>query len=172
MIHETTGDILMTRAQALAHGVAPDDHFNQGLALALRERWPAMARDFRHHCFTSHPHPGDVWMWGGPGGIRIVNLMTQSAPDHHRGHPGRASLENVNHALRALRDLIVAEGLTSVALPRLATGVGGLAWEDVLPRIHRQLCELDIPVYVYSHYVPGEIALEPELDRKAAAAVG
>ena len=49
MIHEVTGDILLTNAQAIAHGVAPGDHFDHGLALALRERWPDMARDFRRY---------------------------------------------------------------------------------------------------------------------------
>ena len=42
MIHEVSGDILLTKAQAIAHGVSPNDHFDQGLALALREKWPTM----------------------------------------------------------------------------------------------------------------------------------
>lgn len=45
MIHEVTGDILLTKAQAIAHGVAPNDHFETGLALALRERWPEQLGD-------------------------------------------------------------------------------------------------------------------------------
>ncbi|HRA21754.1 MAG TPA: Appr-1-p processing protein, partial [Anaerolineae bacterium] len=39
MIHELSGDILLSQAKAVAHGVAPNDHFGSGLALALRERW-------------------------------------------------------------------------------------------------------------------------------------
>lgn len=38
MIHEVAGDILLTKAQAIAHGVAPNDPFDQGLARALREK--------------------------------------------------------------------------------------------------------------------------------------
>ena len=49
MIKEVHGDILLSSAQAIAHGIAPNDHFDNDLALALRERWPAMAKDFRHH---------------------------------------------------------------------------------------------------------------------------
>lgn len=37
MIHEVQGDILLTDAQAIAHGVSPNDHFDVGLARALRE---------------------------------------------------------------------------------------------------------------------------------------
>jgi hypothetical protein len=47
MLREVAGDILLTKAEALAHGVAPNDNFANGLALALRERWPAMYKDFR-----------------------------------------------------------------------------------------------------------------------------
>jgi len=38
MIHEVSGDILLTRAQAIAHGIAPNDPCDRGLALALREK--------------------------------------------------------------------------------------------------------------------------------------
>ncbi len=58
MIQEVSGDILLSSAQAIAHGVAPNDHFDSGLALALREKWPAMAKDFRHFAHQSHPKPG------------------------------------------------------------------------------------------------------------------
>ena len=54
MIHEVSGDILLTKAQGIAHGIAPNDHFGQGLALALREKWPMMAKDFRHYANQSH----------------------------------------------------------------------------------------------------------------------
>ena len=81
MIQDVEGDILLSEADAIAHGVAPFDHFSNGLALALRERFPAMARDFRHYCQQNHPKPGEVWAWGGVDrdgrGVRILNLMTQ-----------------------------------------------------------------------------------------------
>lgn len=80
MIQEVTGDLLLSTAQVIAHGVAPGDHFNQGLALSLRERYPAMAKDFRHYCQLSNPKPGEIWVWAGADGRRIVNLMTQDAP--------------------------------------------------------------------------------------------
>ena len=55
MIQYVSGDILLTEAEGIAHGVAPNDDFKQGLALSLRERWPAMYKDFRHFCHTQHP---------------------------------------------------------------------------------------------------------------------
>jgi O-acetyl-ADP-ribose deacetylase (regulator of RNase III) len=160
MLKDVSGDILLTRAQAIAHGVAPNDPFNQGLALSLRERYPAMYKDFRHFCQVSHPKPGTLWTWAGAEGVRIVNLLTQDAAPTHGQKPGKATTHNVNLALKALRKLVEDEGFTSIALPRLATGVGGLDWELVRPLVERHLGDLAVTVYVYAAYRKGEQAKE------------
>jgi O-acetyl-ADP-ribose deacetylase (regulator of RNase III) len=161
VIHEVAGDILLSKAQSIAHGIAPGDPFDQGLALALRDRWPAMLKDFRHYSHSHHPKPGQVWVWGTSMGQRIINLLTQDEAPGGKGKPGRARLESVNHALRELRRIVQEEKLTSLALPRLATGVGGLDWKEVLPLIHTHLGSLDIPVIVYSTYRANQEAVEP-----------
>lgn len=160
MIHHVSGDILLSKAQALAHGIAPNDPFSSGLALSLREHWPAMYKDFRHFCQTSHPKTGTAWTWSGANGQHIVNLLTQEAAYGQGGKPGKATLENVNHALRELRRIVESEKFSSVALPRLATGVGGLDWKDVEPLIARHLGDLPVAVYIYTTYQKGVAATE------------
>jgi O-acetyl-ADP-ribose deacetylase (regulator of RNase III) len=161
MIHEVTGDILLTKAQAIAHGVAPNDHFDSGLALALRDQWPAIAKDFRHYAHQAHPAPGELWVWGGAGGIRIFNLLTQEG-DHGQGtRPGRASESNVGHSLRRLRHELEQSDIRSLAMPRLATGVGALSWSVVHPLIVRHLGDLPIPIFIYTTYQKGKQASEP-----------
>ncbi len=160
MIHEVAGDILLSSAQAIAHGVAPNDHFDSGLALGLREKWPSMAKDFRHYAHQSHPKSGEIWMWGGTGGARIFNLMTQEGEHTHGSRPGKANLANVNHCLRRLRHEIEKEGIKSLAMPALATGVGGLSWSDVKPLIVQHLGDLPIPIYLYVTYHAGVQAKE------------
>lgn len=161
MIREVSGDILMSRAQVIAHGVAPNDPFRSGLALQLRERWPAMYKDFRHYCQSRHPQPGTLWAWMGADGTRIISLFTQDGPQgHHGGNPGPATLQHAGHALRELGRLAAAEKFTAIALPRLATGVGGLAWEDVKPLLVQHLDGLGIPVLVYASYHAGQQADE------------
>ena len=161
MIHEVTGDILLTKAQAIAHGIAANDPMNQGLALSLHEQYPAMHKDFHHWCHQNHPKPGEAWVWGGAEGARVVNLITQEGGYGGGNRPGKASESIVNHALRALKKIVEKEGFNSLALPRLATGVGGLDWEQVKPLIDSQLGALDIPIYVYTVYRAGERAVEP-----------
>jgi len=161
MIYELSGDILLSGAKAIAQGVAPNDDFHQGLALQLRERMPAMYKDFRHFCQTNHPKSGGLWAWMSADGHLIVNLFTQEAAYDHGSKPGHASVSNVNHTLHALRAVVQKEKITSVALPRLACGVGGLNWDDIKPLIEKQLGDLGIPVYVYTNYQKGVKAVEP-----------
>ena len=78
MLHEVSGDILLSRASVIAHGVSPNDAHDQGLALSLRENWPSMYKDFRHYCQTTHPKAGGVWAWAGADGKRVVRA--QRAP--------------------------------------------------------------------------------------------
>ncbi len=159
MIKEVSGDIMLTSAQAIAHGVAPNDHFDSGLALSLREAYPSMAKDFRHYCKTASPEPGGAWIWGGADGKKVVNLMTQEPANGH-GHPGHAKLQHVGHALKSLAKMAKSEGLSSIALPKLATGVGKLDWWEVKPLIEQHLGGLGIPVFVYSTFVKGQKAEE------------
>ncbi len=161
MLKQVQGDLLLSKAAVLVHGVAPNDPFSQGLALSLREHWPALYKDFRHYCQTYHPKPGELWTWMGADGKRVVNLFTQGAVEgHHGGKPGRASLSAVGHALKALQKLAGQEKFSSLALPRLATGVGGLEWSDVQPLVEQHLGSLGIPVYVYSVFHAGVAAVE------------
>ncbi len=162
MLHDLSGDILLSGAKAIVQGVAPNDDFLHGLALQLRERMPAMYKDFRHHCQTSHPKSGELWTWMSADGRYLVNLFTQDAAYAHGSKPGHASLSHVNHSLHALRNFVLKEKVASLALPRLACGMNGLDWNDVKPLIEKQLGDLDIPVYIYSNYQKGVRAAEPK----------
>lgn len=160
MIHEVEGDILLTRSLVIAHGVAANDPMNRGLALSLHKHYPAMHKDFHHWCHVRHPKPGEIWMWGTVGGMRLVNLITQEGGYGHGAKPGQASLKNVRKSLKALRKLAKKEKFSSIALPKLATGVGNLDWADVKPVIYDQLGDMKIPVYLYNVFHQGQQANE------------
>ncbi|MCC7012519.1 MAG: macro domain-containing protein [Planctomycetes bacterium] len=165
MIREVTGDILLSKAHLIAHGVAPHDDFKSGLALSLREHFPGLYKDFRHWCKTHSPRPGEVWVWSGVGeagrAMHIACLLTQEPSEREGGHPGRAKPSYVNKALHELRKTIEREHFESLALPRLATGVGGLEWNDVRTLIVSALETLDVPIVVYTNFKKGVAASEP-----------
>lgn len=161
MIYELAGDILLSRAKAIVQGVAPNDDFQHGLALQLRERMPALYKEFRHYCQTKHPKSGTLHSWTSPDGRQLISLFTRDAAYDTGSKPGHASLSHVNHALHALRILAEKENLPSLALPRLACGITGLDWNEVKPLLEHHLGDLKIPVYVYSNYQKGVKANEP-----------
>jgi len=160
MIKYVSGDLLLTSAKAIAHGIAPNDHFASGLALSLRRDWPALYKDFRHVLHTEHPKPGGLWVWATASGQRIINLFTQEPALNEHSRPGKATYHNVNLCLRELHKLIEAENIPSLAMPRLATGVGGLEWDQVEPLIRQHLGTLKIPIFIYTTYHPGMKAAE------------
>jgi len=162
MLHELSGDILLSGAKAIVQGVAPNDDFLHGLALQLRERMPAMYKDFRHYCQTQHPKSGELWTWMSADGRYLLNLFTQDAAYAHGSKPGHATLSHVNHTLHALRNFVQKEKVASLALPRLACGINGLDWNDVKPLIEKQLGDLSIPIYLYVNYQKGVKASEPK----------
>lgn len=166
MIKKVNGDILMSEAQAIAHVIAPHDHFNQGLALSLRDSFPAMAKDFRHYCHQQNPKEGGAWLWAGAEKV-VINLMAQETPENSNAHPGKATTKYLADSLKEMHKIIEKENLQSVAMPKLATGVGGLDWEEVEPLINEYLGDLDIPVIIYDTYIKGEKAAEG-LAKKAA----
>ncbi|MPM80785.1 hypothetical protein SDC9_127835 [bioreactor metagenome] len=165
MIKEVSGDILMSKAELLAHGISAHDPFDSGLALALRERWPSLVKDYRHDTRSKAIDTGEVWGWAGVqenGGVRkIVNLVTQDTLGQGpSAKPGKASVENVRRSLQALAKYVRDENISSVALPRLATGVGGLEWTEVKPLVDQYLGGLGVPVVVYTTYHKGVQAAE------------
>jgi len=160
MIKQVNGDILLSNARAIAHGIAPNDHFDTGLAMSLRQDWPALYKDFRHYLHTAHPKSGGLWVWAGADGRRIINLFTQEPALSEHARPGKATYHNVNLCLRELHKLVETEKLPSLALPRLATGVGGLEWDQVEPLIRQHLGGLQIPIYLYTTYHKGVKAEE------------
>ena len=162
MLHELSGDILFSGAKAIAQGVAPNDDFLHGLALQLRERMPAMYKDFRHFCQTQHPKSGELWTWMSADGRYLVNLFTQESAYAHGSKPGHATLHHINHSLHALRNFVQKEKIGSLALPRLSCGINGLDWNDVKPLIEKHLGDLNITVYIYSTYQKGVKADEPK----------
>ncbi len=61
----------------------------------------------------------------------------------------------MGRALKALARYVRDEKVKSVALPRLATGVGGLEWSDVKPLVRQHLGNVGVPVVVYETYAKG-----------------
>lgn len=49
-----------------------------------------------------------------------------------------------------------AEGISSIAMPRIGAGYGGLSWKKVHPIIEQVLNDWSGTLYVYEEFVSGE----------------
>lgn len=160
MLKEVEGDILLTKAQAFAHGVAVNDDFKHGLSLQLKEQWPALYKDFRHFCKTHSPKEGDIWSWKGPGTPVIFQLFTQSASKVEGGIPSKASISHLNHALKKLVKELNHQSITSLAITKIGTGVGGLNWSEVQDTLKKDLSSYEGQVFIYANYKAKVVAKE------------
>jgi O-acetyl-ADP-ribose deacetylase (regulator of RNase III) len=94
-------------------------------------------------------NPGDVFLWKTEGKPWVFNLATQEG--YWRS---RATYEAVEAALRRMRELADAEGVTSVAMPRVGVGYGGLSWRKVRAVIERVFDDWPGRLVVYEEFVP------------------
>jgi len=159
LIREAEGDILLRQADAIAHGIAPFDQFSTDWRShygSVSRRWSRTSTITASKAIQSPARRGfEVERTRTAASARIISLLTQDPSEGAGAMPGKASLHKVNHALKALARLIAEEKLTSLALPRLATGVGGLDRANVRPLIEKHLERLDIPVIIYTAYRNG-----------------
>jgi O-acetyl-ADP-ribose deacetylase (regulator of RNase III) len=58
-----------------------------------------------------------------------------------------------------------AEGIESIAIPRIGTGYGGLSWRKLRPLVEQVFADLPGTLYVYEEYIPGTTREQPAGDR-------
>ncbi len=153
MIKEVYGNILWSTSDAIVQGIALNEEFSEGLALSIKEEWPAIEADFKASCCNGQLKEGDVWEWPNTSGVDVLNLVTHK-------HASKARLDDLDACLGKLADLVSQRGLKSLAIPKVGTDTGDLDWRDVKPLIEKRLGSLDIPVYLYSIFQKNIAAVE------------
>lgn len=142
-IRHMTGSIFDSGADAIVIPTNTVGVQGAGLAKQAAKRWPAWSRAYAAACKRGDAVPGTIW-YHRADTIWIVALATK---DHWRD-PSR--IEWVEYGLHDLVNSVGLCEIASVAIPALGCGYGGLAWEDVRPRIERaaeQVPWLDVLVY-------------------------
>jgi O-acetyl-ADP-ribose deacetylase (regulator of RNase III) len=152
-IHFVSGDLFANThaAQAFAHGCNCQGSMGAGIALTFRARYPDMYERYRAHC-KAEPRQfnlGDAWLWKAEGQPWVFNLGTQEG--YWRC---RASYEAIDTALQRMRELADSEGISSIAMPRIGVGYGGLSWKKVRPIVECVFAGWPGTLVVYEEYVP------------------
>ena len=147
MLNFTTGNLLEARAQALVNTVNTVGVMGKGIALMFKERFGDNYRQYAVACKANKVHTGHMFITEPAeldGPRWIVNFPTKQ----HWRSPSK--LEWVVEGLQDLRHFLIENKVTSVAIPPLGAGNGGLNWESVKPEIQRALGDLtDIDITVF-----------------------
>jgi O-acetyl-ADP-ribose deacetylase (regulator of RNase III) len=131
-----TGNLLTQDVDALVNTVNTEGIMGKGIALQFKKAWPAMFKDYEAACRRGEVTPGHMHVWetGSLTGPRyVINFPTKR---HWRG---RAKLIDIETGLQDLTRAIRELGITSIAIPPLGCGNGGLDWREVEPRMLRAL---------------------------------
>lgn len=150
MIEYRTGDILQADAEALVNTVNCVGIMGRGVALQFKNAYPENFKAYEAACAREEVQPGKMFVFE-TGQLTnpkcIINFPTKR---HWRG---KSRMEDIESGLRALIDEIRTRRIRSIALPPLGSGLGGLDWRDVRPRIEAALRGLDdVRVIVFEPY--------------------
>jgi len=147
MMEFTAGDILQDDAQAIVNTVNCVGIMGRGIALQFKHQFPDNFKQYAAACKRSEVRPGAMFVCetGNLTGPRyIINFPTK------RHWKGASRIEDIETGLDALVQVVLDKGITSLAIPPLGCGLGGLDWSRVRPLITEKLATLpDVRIKVY-----------------------
>ena len=136
MIEFKTGDILTENAEALVNTVNCVGSMGRGIALQFKNSFPDNFKSYVAACKRKDVQPGRMFVFetGQLANPRyIINFPTKR---HWRG---KSRMEDIDAGLVALAEEIRSYNIQSIAIPPLGSGLGGLDWFDVRPRVENML---------------------------------
>ena len=168
---EGVGDLLEAHVDALTNTVNTVGVMGKGIALAFKSAFPENFAAYRAACERGEVRLGEMFVFENrrdDGCTQLKLLEEHSEPgrvepynDVHRGprwivnFPTKrhwragSRMADVESGLDSLSDVIRDRQITSIAVPALGCGLGGLDWGRIKPLIERKLDDLDVEVHLY-----------------------
>jgi O-acetyl-ADP-ribose deacetylase (regulator of RNase III) len=132
VISKGEGNLLRAEVDALVNTVNTVGVMGKGIALQFKRAYPAMFKAYEAAAKAREIRLGKVFVWETEqltGPRFIVNFPTKG---HWRG---RSRLADIEAGLSDLIRVVRERDISSIALPPLGCGNGGLNWSDVEPLI-------------------------------------
>lgn len=159
MIEFITGDMLKTKAQALVNTVNCEGYMGKGIAYQFKLEYPENFKIYQSACSKKQFRPGDILIHRENNKI-VVNFPTK---DKWRQ---KSEYRYIESGLDELIKKITEYNITSIAIPPLGCGNGGLDWRIVRELINSKLETVNnLVVYVYepSKYYESKSKQAPKL---------
>lgn len=137
------GNILNSKMQTVVNTVNCVGVMGKGIALAYKKAYPEMYKDYRERCQRGEVKLGFPYCYKLYGNRWVLNFPT-------KGHWKQWSqTEDIEAGLEHLLQNFKKWGITSIAIPPLGCGNGGLDWNDVFPLIMSCVKKMSIPAEIY-----------------------
>ncbi|MDR1895917.1 MAG: macro domain-containing protein [Prevotellaceae bacterium] len=147
MIRYITGNILESPAQALVNTVNTAGVMGKGIALQFKKAYPTNFKAYSEACKRKEIKIGKLFVTQdsnlSSGDKIIINFPTKK--DWRKPSEYSFIEEGLNDFVRVIEKY----KLTSIAIPPLGAGNGGLECEKVKRMIERKLAPLNVEIYVY-----------------------
>ena len=133
-------DIFESEAEVLVNPVNCKGVMGKGLALQFKNRFPQIYETYHRDCGKGALKAGFCYFYHHYNGKVVACLTTK---DDWRE---MSKLNWVKSGIRQLRALMEDGHFTSVAIPQVGCGLGGLDWNRVRPMILEELhgCKFDV----------------------------
>lgn len=171
MLEFVKGDMFDAPADIRVNTVNCVGVMGAGVALAFKQRYPDMFKDYQRDCKDGRVTPGTMHVWKSLTGDWIINFPTK------RDWREPSRYEDIDAGLDDLRGYLDQVGPLTIALPALGCGHGGLDWDRVSGMIRCKLDGVNAHVLVFepaaSRQAGRTATMQPtEDERKSAEKLG
>ena len=143
MIKFTSGDMFKIDTDIRVNTVNCVGVMGAGVALAFKNKYPGMFKEYQKECKKGNLNPGKIHIWTDLSGECIINFPTKK----HWRKP--SEYEYIEAGLFDLRKYLLNKGQIRVTLPALGCDRGGLDWKRVKEMIEEHLSGLDATIFVF-----------------------
>lgn len=137
-----TSDLFNSKPLTLVNATNTEGIMGAGIALRFKQLFPDMYAEYVAACERREHTVVRPHLWRGFR-VNVLNVATKDRVYNP------SQLYYVESGLSWIAEHYAEEWLTSLAVPALGCGLGGLSWDDVEPMIISYLDPLPIPVEVY-----------------------
>lgn len=160
MITYLTGDILKSNTEALVNTVNLEGFMGKGIAYQFKMQFPQNFEAYTKACKTKEIGIGKIFVFQERGKI-IFNFPTK---DRWRE---KSKYEFIESGLLSLKEKMTEMKISSVSIPPLGCGNGGLDWfkvKDLIEKCFRKHHrEVAIKVFSPSQYYKSKSSIEPKM---------
>ena len=141
-LHYQKGDIFNSNAHVITNPVNCEGFMGKGLALAFKQKYPAMFTAYQQDCKTGRLRIGKPTLYR-ESTPWILNFPTKNT------WRADSKLKYIEQGLEYFVANYKRASIESIAFPKLGTLNGKLSWDEVGPLMAKYLGQLDIDVYLY-----------------------